>query len=942
MKEIFIGIVLMALVAGVFSRACFGAGQVKSPQPPFPKGEKLASTFIWWEGESPIETNFPGETWLSASTFETKRHLLSGGDWLTNAGERGKDEAFARYKIEVPADGEYNLWARKFWKHGPFRWHFNEEGKSPLTPLFQRGEPERDLSQSGEPEDEWRICGRDIALADDTYIRTHLGANWVYLGKVSLTKGSKIFELRLLAKGGESVTAAFDAFILTPGLFMPNGKLKPGEKSGLADPGYFPFEPSLDPFDSEALLDLRYLNEEFAGKHGFIRRDGLDFTLGNGQPVRFWGVNVSSNNTGQSHESVDYLARKLAKLGVNIVRYHGPIFDGREDPANVNSKVLDNLFYLVAALKREGIYTFLSFYFPLWFDIKPHYGIPGYDTIENKRPFALLYFDQRMQQIYKSWAKQLLNTVNPYTGLTLAQDPAIAITEIVNEDSYFFWTFTKRNIPEVHWRKLETLYGQWLTSCYGSLEKAFAVWGEAENDDDDAAAGRAGLYEAWHMTTDGLKVGGPDKTKRIGDQVRFLTEHQREFYASIVKYFKEDLGAGCLVSPSNWHVSDGPMLDALERYTYTAGDVIDRHGYFSGKHEGEGSNYSVRVGHTFQDLAAVTVPERLPLQFIQMDDYPHIISEIGWSNPNRYRADASFLSSAYGSLQGVDGFFFFAVGSNFIRDMTLSKFGLCSPVVAGTFPAAALQYRRGDVEEAENVVYQILDLEDLYAMKGSGASTAGALDDLRKKDIPEGGEVTGAVSKLDPLSFYVGRVARTFGKDPDRSAQRDLTKYINRPEQTVRSITGELLWDYGTGIAIVDTPRSQGAAGFLSEAGKIELTDATIESKNEFASVMVISLDSHPLKTSKKILIQVMTQEQPYGFRTENGKITDLGEAPFGVKKINATVSLKLEGADRPTVTALDGNGYATQKAVTTSGDGANTPLMIQLAEDSIYHVVQR
>ncbi|MFC1716536.1 hypothetical protein ACFL6S_22910 [Candidatus Poribacteria bacterium] len=897
MKKTCIGATFMICIIAMLSGACFGAGQ----------------DYIWWEGESPVETNFPEETWYSASTFEHNRHLLSGGAWLTNADERVGEEAFAKYEVDVPADGEYNFWTRKFWKHGPFRWRFDDH--------------------------EWQTCGRNIALADNTYIRTHLGANWVYLGKVNLEKGSRIFELRLLAKEGEGLTACFDAFILTPGLFMPNGKLKPGEKSGLADPGYFAFEPDIDPFTDDSLLDLRYLNEKFAGEHGFIQRDGLSFALGNGEPVRFWGVNVNSNSAGQDRQSVDYLARKLAKLGVNIVRYHSAIFDGREDPANVDPEKLDNLFYLVSAMKREGIYTMLSFYFPLWFDIKPHYGIPGYDTIDNKRPFALLTFDQRMQEIYKSWAKALLDTENPYTGSTLGRDPAIAIVEIINEDSYFFWTFGKRNIPEIHWQKLEKLYGEWLAHRYGSLEKAFAAWGSAKNEDDDATAGRAALYGAWDMTTDGSKSGGPDKTKRVGDQVRFLAENQREFYTSIIKYFREDLGLGGLVSPSNWHVSDGPMLDALERYTYTAGDVIDRHGYFGGKHEGEGANYSVREGHTFKNRAAVNSPERLPIQFFQIDGYPHTISEIGWPNPNRYRADATFLTSAYGSLQGADSFFFFAVGSNFVRDMTINKFALCTPITAGTFPAAALQYRRGDVQEAENVVYQILNLEDLYAMKGSGASTAEALDELRKKDIPEGGEATGAINQLDPLSFYVGRVVRTFGDNPDDSTQHDLTKYIDRQNKTIKSVTGELSWDYGTGLAIVDTPRSQGAAGFLSKAGRIELTDVIIESNNEFASVMVISLDNQPLKASKKILIQAMTEEQPYGFKVEDDKITDLGSAPFGVKNIDARVSLKLEGAGSPKVIALDENGYTTGKAVSVSGD---ISLVIQLAGDSIYHMIKR
>jgi hypothetical protein len=872
--------------------------------------------YVWWEGERPAETNFPKQSWFSPSTFEATRHLLSEGDWLSNSGKREGDEAFARYQITVPAAGEYNLWTRKFWKHGPFRWRFGQG--------------------------DWQVCGRDVALADDTYLKEDLGANWVFLGTVTLPAGPQTFELRLLAQPGEDLTAAFDCFVLSAGPFIPNGKMKPGERSGLADEGYFPFEPPPDSFSPDALLDLRSLNEKVAGETGFVRRDGAGFVLGNGNPVRFWAVNVGPNNIAQNHASIDYLARDLAKLGVNMVRCHGPIFDARTDPANVNARRLDDIFYLVAALKRQGIYTMVSFYFPLWFDVRPSYGIPGYDTINNKAPFALLYFDPRMQEIYKSWARALLTTKNPYTGVPLAKEPAVGIIEIINEDSLFFWTFTKQNIPAVQWQKLETLYAQWLAKRYGSVDAALAAWGGERLDDDDPAAGRVGLYEAWHMTRDGVKAGGPNKVKRVGDQVRFLAELQRGFYASRVKYFRDDLGAGSMISASNWQVADPVTLDALERYTYTAGDVIDRHGYFGGKHEGQGASYSVRVGHTFENLAAVTVPDRLPLQFVQVDNYPQIISEIGWTNPNRYRADATFLASAYGALQGVDGFYFFAVGSNFMRDTAMNKFALSCPVIAGTFPAAALQYRRGDVAEGDEAVHQVVRLEDLYAMKGSGISSAAALDELRRKDIPEGGEASGAVSQLDPLTFYVGRVVRAFGDDPEQSKQRDVSAYIDRDKKTIRSLTGQLLWNYGSGLALVNTPRSQGAAGFLARAGRIELGDVAIQSQNEFGSVMVIALDDQPLATSKRILIQAMTEEQPYGFETEGNKITDLGGSPFGVKKLAVTVALKLKGAGQPKVIALDENGYATDKRVVTRGDGVQGPLTIELAPDAIYHIVER
>ncbi|MBM3214095.1 hypothetical protein FJZ36_04190 [Candidatus Poribacteria bacterium] len=876
---------------------------------------KCAERWVWWEGENPIETNFPDSSWFSSSTFPETRDLLSGGEWLTNAGERTGDEAYAIYDVAVPADGQYDLWTRKFWKHGPFRWRFGT--------------------------DEWRICGRDVSLADDTYLRTHLGAHWVYLGTIDLREGNARFELRLLAGPGENLTAAFDAFLLTQDAFLPNGKLKPGERSAKADPGYFPFEPGLDPFSDSALLDLRSLNEAAAGEHGFVQRDGARFVLGDGTPVRFWGVNVSANNAGQDRKSVAYLARKLAKLGVNCVRYHGPLFDASGDPAIIDARKLDDLHYLIAAMKSEGIYTFLSFYFPLWFDIRPSYGIDGYETIENKKPFALLFFDERMQAIYRSWLDGIFSTPNPYTGVPLSQEPAVSVVELQNEDSFFFWTFTQKNVPAVHWERLERRFAHWLEGRYGSLANALESWGSATHP-DDAAGGRAGIFEAWHMTRDGSRAGGPDKTRRIGDQVRFLTELQREFYEQTIRHLRDDLGSQSLVSPSNWHVTDGPTLDALERYTYGAGEVIDRHGYFGGKHDGEGSGYAVRVEHTFENTAAVQNPTNLPFNVFQTGDYPHTVSEIGWPQPNRFRADMTFLASAYGSLQDIDGFYFFAVGSNFLRDTSMAKFQVGSPVVAGSFPAAALQYRRGDVAAGVPAIRQVLRLDDLFAMQGSGAATPEALDALRAADVPADARVSGPVSTFDPLSFAVGPVVRVFGENPADSTQAAMSHYIDRSAQVVRSLTGELEWRYGVGIATVDTPRSQGAVGFLAKAGPIALGDVTIECRNEFGSVSVISLDGLPLAESRRILVQTLTEDRPYGFRQEGERIASLGGSPFGVAEIRATVKFPRANGRPIQVVALDENGYVRPRGKTAPPDAADGSVLTELNPDAIYHVLIR
>ena len=574
-------------------------------------GPLWAADYVWWEGEAPAETNFPKRTWYSPSTLPKTRHLLSGGDWLTNIDKRTGPEAFAKYVVNVPADGEYSFWCRKFWKHGPFRWRFDRQ--------------------------KWQICGRDIGLADTAELKKFVCANWVNLGKVKLSKGRHEFELRLLAKPGEALTACFDSFVLARGPFTPRGKLKPGEKSNLAEPGYWAFEPAADAF-GKALLDLRHLNEGEAGESGFVGRKGRNFVLAGGKPVRFWAVNCGRGVVEMGPDAQDYLARRLAKVGVNMVRIHAPPFDrSARDPAKVDAKYLDRLHRFAAALKKQGIYITLSFYFPLWFDVKPHYGIPGYDTIKNKKPFALLTFDGRMQEIYKSWAKSLLATRNPYTGLPFAKDPAVAIVEVINEDSYLFWTFSAKNIPRVQMEKLEKLFGNWLKKKYGSIGKATAAWGGAEQKLDAPQAGRMALLDAWHMTARGHGAGA--KLKRMSDQLRFLVEHQRNFYERMIKYFRGTLGVKSLISCSNWHTADPRVLDALERYTYTAGDVIDRHGYFGGKHDGPRARYAIDVGDTFADRAAVLEPAAPPITVNQVDGYPHTTTEIGWPNPNRFKAE---------------------------------------------------------------------------------------------------------------------------------------------------------------------------------------------------------------------------------------------------------------------------------------------------------------
>ena len=99
-----------------------------------------------------------------------------------------------------------------------------------------------------------------------------------------------------------------------------------------ADEGkeWFAFDPKPDTF-AECPLDLRFLNEKYAGENGFIAvKDGHFIHSANGQPARFWAVNGPPEDlTG---DELRRCAKLLARYGVNLVRVHGALFDKDGEP----------------------------------------------------------------------------------------------------------------------------------------------------------------------------------------------------------------------------------------------------------------------------------------------------------------------------------------------------------------------------------------------------------------------------------------------------------------------------------------------------------------------------------------------------------------------------------------------------------------------------------
>jgi len=871
--------------------------------------------YIWWEGEDFAETTIanPVDMSVAGNKNAEQRAKLSGGRWLTVSDPADGGAATIRYEITVPADGSYEFWVRKFWKHGPFKWRFDD--------------------------DAWRTLGKDISLQDSTYLEKHWGANWVFVDSVALTAGEHSLNIEMLENKG-----CFDCFLLTAEPFSPRGKLRPGEKTGLAGEGFFAWEPDKDPLTGESPLNLRFLNESVAGADGFLRREGGEFLLGGGEPVRFWMVQAGGL-VDMDEKTLKRWAKRLAKYGVNLVRLQLSGLYGAylHDNDQAFARQLDDLHRVIAALKEEGIYTYIGHLYWHTHNDFPGGIVPGFDA--NARAIALPFVASEWREFYQDYLEALLLPVNPYNGLALKDEPALGFIEINNESSLLFHTFNPQRFGAAELAYVEQDFGEWLTGKYGSIAEAQAVWGSSGgHTHDHPGEGRVGLYSAGML-------GGADwairdrNPARAADQLEWMVETMRDYYRAVRTIIREDIGAGSLVSGSNWKTADERILGGLERYSYTETDVVLRNSYFSTKYPDKESRqafFAVEENDVFASVTGLKAPGFPgPLATPQIADYPFMMTENNWTRPNRFRAEWPVLVAGYGSLQGLDGWNFFALDSSEWQT-PMKVWDLNNPTILGQFPATALIYRRGDVRQAaQPAVRESINLGDAfnmkgtrsYAVKGEDAMWATMIGDLQK----EGSESS---DDIDPRAFMVGPVVHEFQPGPSSVEQVDLERFIDDERGLVRSMTGELTWDYRTGIVVIDTPRAQGVTGFLKDAGRIELGDVVIESQNEYGSILVVALDGKPLRESKSILVQTATEDQPYGFATKRQgdyqRIVDVGGYPLNVRKIDARVTVR-SAADQAIV--LDGTGYETERRADL--ERAGDRIRIDLPEDAIYTLLR-
>lgn len=838
---------------------------------------------LWIEGEKPSSHGFLKHGWYDA----VKKDVLSGGDWLSHYGEV---PAEATYAVDVKQGGDYAFWVRCNCVMVTQHWRIDQ---GEWTACDLRAEPREEIMISPAPD--------------------HRSLAWNKLGTVKLSPGPHTVAFRLSSKLANH--GGIDCFVLTNAGFVPSGARKPAPRGAAAPGDWFEVIPDEDAFSPQSIIDLSSLLPKPAGKAGFTTSSG-DRLLQGGKPVKFWGCGANLE-LEKSRAWLTRWARWLAKHGINMVRQHtvadvlGPLKGGTFDP-----KRLDAWDWWCAELKKNGIHMTWSMFYPYavtredgyeLFDDLP--ALHGNASLRSSSGLATI--EPKLQELELAYTKAVLEHKNPYTGLRYVDDPALAVLEIRNEDS-IFWHYplnelVSGKLAPKHGARLKARWADWLKARYGTDEKLKAAWGDSFRSGDGLSNAAMAGYQAWEMGPDGPSMNKREK-KRMGDWIRFLAEEQRAGYERREKALR-GIGFKAVSVTTAWRAG-GAAADPANTWSDAAMGMIDRHNYAGGGEGGHGVkegkvNAETHMGTPGGGLLAVGL--------YAVEGKPYSITEWTQLPPNPWKAEAAPLIAFYGmGLQGWDSSYHFLSSRNRMGAgwPNLSSYVSDTPHYMGQFPALAFAIHKGHLQEGAVAAARRLKIDDLFQ----------GIDPLQQ-DFTGGGYDAKALKgnlATPPEILAVGKVTTSFdGAKP--SEKIDWAAWWDKDKKVVKSVTGELVWDYGRRVVTVASPKTQAVVGFAGGQTH-ELPGVKVAVETDFVSLIFTPLDDQPLASSKNILITAMARDRQAGteYSADGLTLIKAGAPPLSMEPVRATITLK--GAAPLEVKAVDLYGVPTSTAVPVSG----------------------
>lgn len=392
-------------------------------------------------------------------------------------------------------------------------------------------------------------------------------------------------------------------------------------------------------------------------------------------------------------------------------------------------------------------------------------------------------------------------------------------------------------------------------------------------------------------------------------------ETESNFFRDLARFLREDVGARSLLLGNSDHghgLSGYPLTASMGQL-----DIVDGHIYW------QHPNYTAeaktgRRGFSIANTPMVDDPlHSTPVQLSRtaVAGKPYTVSEVNHPFPAEYAGEGIPILAAYAALQDWDGIFWYTLAHDdalALKDEVRGHFDFAKdPVKMSQLAAGALMFLRGDVKPARRVVTRSYTRQQV-------------IESLRlpRTEIPY---FTPGLPLALPLTHAV-RVASFDG--PATGA------FEKVPTDPIQSDTQELTWlgkGKGTGLVLVNTPRSQAMIGYLGTQS-VRTKNLRAEIQTPFCALTLGALDDKPVASAGKLLLTATARVANSGIEW-NEKRTSLekwGAAPTRIEPLAGRVWLTGLGAVRELLAQpLDGAGQPLGATIplTRAGDEWALPL---------------
>ncbi len=481
--------------------------------------------------------------------------------------------------------------------------------------------------------------------------------------------------------------------------------------------------PLLDPnrarFPRSSLVDFSYLLDTPAGKHGFLeaREDG-HFYFADGNRARFWGINIASKSVFHQPEVIDQIVDGIAKAGFNLVRIHhidernGILDLNFTDTRHLDESRLRILDYWIARLKARGIYTYLDLLDYRTF--KSGDGVANADALgRGAKPYII--FNRQLIDLQKEYARQLLiEHVNTFTGLSYAQDPAVVMLELFDENGLFMKRNLWRRMPEPYQSEFRSLWNKWLRDQYGTTERLAKTWTNAEGQcslmpSENLESGAVELPVMEPGTERGsIYAHSPTSPARKNDAARFACDLQRNYFREMKTYLRS--GGVRIPLTAVTRSDEMPDLKSVaDELDFIGNNFYWDHPFWTTGQEWQQPTFFMN-GNPLMGSGTNCFSPSVMMSKIQ--GVPLVVREWNYCWPNRYRAVGIIEAVAYGSLQDVDALILFSMGTHDDANR-IDFFDVhLDPVRWGIVGMAAKAFLQRDISPADltvNIAYSPVD-----------------------------------------------------------------------------------------------------------------------------------------------------------------------------------------------------------------------------------------